>query len=68
MIAATEVNVPLWPWGVLIIGLGIYAVAVAAFLAAGRREDARALAGFIPDSWSWSGASRAIRGSPGRDA
>lgn len=49
MIAAAEVDVPLWPWGVLIIGLGIYAVAVAAFLAAGRREDARALAGFIPD-------------------
>ncbi len=31
------------------IALGLYVVAVAALIAAGRREDARALAGFIPD-------------------
>jgi uncharacterized membrane protein YkvA (DUF1232 family) len=29
--------------------VGLYVVAVAALIAAGRREDARALAGFIPD-------------------
>ena len=44
-----DVNVPLWPWGLLLIAAGVYVVAVAAILAAGRREDARALAGFIPD-------------------
>ena len=43
------VSISLWPWGVLLIALALYTVAVAAFLAAGRREDARALAGFIPD-------------------
>ena len=43
------VSIDLWPWGVLIIFLGVYAVAAAALLAAGRREDARAVAGFIPD-------------------
>jgi uncharacterized membrane protein YkvA (DUF1232 family) len=42
-------NVPFWPWGLLLIALGSYVVAVAALIAAGRREDARALAGFIPD-------------------
>src|SRR3954467_8324405 len=31
------------------IAVGLYLVAVAALIAAGRREDARALAGFIPD-------------------
>jgi uncharacterized membrane protein YkvA (DUF1232 family) len=44
-----DINVPLLPWGLLLIGLGLYVVAVAALIAAGRREDARALAGFIPD-------------------
>ncbi len=43
------VEIPLWPWGVVLIAVGVYAVAVASVLAAGRREDARALAGFIPD-------------------
>ncbi len=43
------VSIGLWPWGVLIIALGAYAVGVAVLLAAGRREDARAVAGFIPD-------------------
>jgi uncharacterized membrane protein YkvA (DUF1232 family) len=51
VIAASDgsVHVPLVPWGLLLIAVGLYAVAVAAILAAGRREDARALAGFIPD-------------------
>jgi uncharacterized membrane protein YkvA (DUF1232 family) len=43
------VSIDWWPWGVLIVALGVYVVTVAALLAAGRREDARALAGFIPD-------------------
>jgi uncharacterized membrane protein YkvA (DUF1232 family) len=42
-------DVPFWPWGILLIVLGLYLVGVAALIAAGRREDARALAGFIPD-------------------
>ena len=42
-------NVPFWPWGVLMIVVGLYVVGVAALIGAGRREDARALAGFIPD-------------------
>ncbi|HEY3193364.1 MAG TPA: DUF1232 domain-containing protein [Solirubrobacterales bacterium] len=42
-------NVPFIPWGLLLIALGLYVVAVASLIAAGRREDARALAGFIPD-------------------
>jgi uncharacterized membrane protein YkvA (DUF1232 family) len=42
-------NVPFWPWGVLLLLLGSYLIGVAALIAAGRREDARALAGFIPD-------------------
>ena len=42
-------NVPFWPWGILLIAVGLYVVGIAALIAAGRREDARALAGFIPD-------------------
>lgn len=42
-------DIQLFPWGVLLVALGLYAVAVAALIAAGRREDARALAGFVPD-------------------
>jgi uncharacterized membrane protein YkvA (DUF1232 family) len=42
-------DVPFFPWGLLLIALGSYVVAVAALIGAGRREDARALAGFIPD-------------------
>jgi uncharacterized membrane protein YkvA (DUF1232 family) len=49
LLAEAEVELPLFPWGVLLIALGAYAVCVAAILAAGRREDARAVAGFIPD-------------------
>jgi uncharacterized membrane protein YkvA (DUF1232 family) len=42
-------DVPFWPWGGVLVVLALYVVAVAALIAAGRREDARALAGFIPD-------------------
>ena len=42
-------DVPFWPWGVLLIVVGSYLVGIASLIAAGRREDARALAGFIPD-------------------
>jgi uncharacterized membrane protein YkvA (DUF1232 family) len=42
-------DVPFFPWGVLLLVVGIYVVSIAALIAAGRREDARALAGFIPD-------------------
>jgi uncharacterized membrane protein YkvA (DUF1232 family) len=45
----TPERVPFWPWGVLLLLAGLYLVGVAALIAAGRREDARALAGFIPD-------------------
>ena len=43
------VEVKLVPWGLLLIAVALYALAIAVVLAAGRREDARALAGFIPD-------------------
>lgn len=43
------VSIDLFPWGVFLIALGLYVVAVAALLAAGRRDDARAVAGFLPD-------------------
>jgi uncharacterized membrane protein YkvA (DUF1232 family) len=49
MAAIRPEEVPFWPWGLLLIALGVYVVAVASLIAAGRREDARALAGFIPD-------------------
>ena len=44
-----EIHVPLFPWGLLLIIVGLWILGVAALIAAGRREDARALAGFIPD-------------------
>ena len=47
--ALTPDQVPFWPWGLLVFVAGAYVLAVAALIAAGRREDARALAGFIPD-------------------
>lgn len=47
--ALTPDRVPFWPWGLLVLLVGLYVVSVAALIAAGRREDARALAGFIPD-------------------
>jgi uncharacterized membrane protein YkvA (DUF1232 family) len=49
MAAITPEEVPFVPWGLLLIALALYLVGVAALIAAGRREDARALAGFIPD-------------------
>jgi uncharacterized membrane protein YkvA (DUF1232 family) len=49
MAAINPEDVPFWPWGLLLFIVGSYVVAVAALIAAGRREDARALAGFIPD-------------------
>jgi uncharacterized membrane protein YkvA (DUF1232 family) len=48
-LAVAAEDIPFFPWGVLIFLVGLYVVAVAALIAAGRREDARALAGFIPD-------------------
>jgi uncharacterized membrane protein YkvA (DUF1232 family) len=48
-VSETGVEISLWPWGILIIAVGLYALTVAVVLAAGRRDDARALAGFIPD-------------------
>src|SRR3954449_2094166 len=47
--ALTPEKVPFWPWGLLLFIAGVYVLGVAALIAAGRREDARALAGFIPD-------------------
>ena len=38
-----------WPLLVLIVVLGLYLAAVVALLIVGRREHARALAGFVPD-------------------
>jgi uncharacterized membrane protein YkvA (DUF1232 family) len=47
--AVTPEEIPFWPWGLLLIALAAYLVGIAALIAAGRREDARALAGFVPD-------------------
>jgi uncharacterized membrane protein YkvA (DUF1232 family) len=49
MAAIRPDQVSFWPWGLLLFIAGVYVLAVAALIAAGRREDARALAGFIPD-------------------
>jgi uncharacterized membrane protein YkvA (DUF1232 family) len=49
MAALRPENVPFFPWGLLLLIVGLYVLGVAALIAAGRREDARALAGFIPD-------------------
>jgi uncharacterized membrane protein YkvA (DUF1232 family) len=49
MAAVNPEDVPFWPWGLLLFIVGAYVVGIAALIAAGRREDARALAGFIPD-------------------
>ena len=40
---------PRWVWLASIAALALYAALVVALLAAGRREQARALAGFVPD-------------------
>jgi uncharacterized membrane protein YkvA (DUF1232 family) len=49
MAAVKPEDIPFWPWGVLMLVVGLYVVSIAGLIAAGRREDARALAGFIPD-------------------
>jgi len=49
MAALNPDQVPFWPWGLFLLIAGVYLLGVAALIAAGRREDARALAGFIPD-------------------
>jgi uncharacterized membrane protein YkvA (DUF1232 family) len=49
MAAIRPDQVSFWPWGLLLFVAGVYLLGVAALIAAGRREDARALAGFIPD-------------------
>ena len=49
MAAVRPDQVSFWPWGVLLFIAALYVLSVAALIAAGRREDARALAGFIPD-------------------
>jgi uncharacterized membrane protein YkvA (DUF1232 family) len=48
-LAVSADKIPFVPWGLVMIAVGLYLVAVAALIAGGRREDARALAGFIPD-------------------
>ena len=49
--AATITAMTWWQWPLIAAGvtLAIYAAFVAALIIAGRRRDARALAGFIPD-------------------
>jgi uncharacterized membrane protein YkvA (DUF1232 family) len=37
------------PWGLLLVAVVLYTAAVLALVLAGRRTDARALAGFVPD-------------------
>ena len=49
ILAVSPEDIPFWPWGVLMLFVGLYLVGIAALIGAGRREDARALAGFIPD-------------------
>ena len=49
MAALNPEEVHFWPWGLLLFIVGLSVVGVAALIASGRREDARALAGFIPD-------------------
>ena len=48
---ATVLSMSIWAWSLIGIGvfLVVYAVFVVALVIAGRRESARALAGFIPD-------------------
>ncbi len=47
--AVSVEEIPFVPWGLLMLAVALYLVAVASLISAGRREDARALAGFIPD-------------------
>jgi uncharacterized membrane protein YkvA (DUF1232 family) len=41
----------MWAWFPFVLGatLAVYALVVLAFLIAGKRQDARAIAGFVPD-------------------
>jgi len=48
-VAVADIRIELFPWGLLLIALAVYALAVAAIALAGRREAARALARFVPD-------------------
>ncbi len=43
-----SIAMPAWAW-LLLAGLALYAAFVLALFVAGRREHARALAGFVPD-------------------
>jgi uncharacterized membrane protein YkvA (DUF1232 family) len=45
----TSGTLELWPWGAIVAAAVVYAAFLVALLVAGRRSDARALAGFIPD-------------------
>lgn len=38
-----------WPWGLLLALVGLYLLVVCGLVLAGRREQARAIAGFVPD-------------------
>jgi len=49
MTALAPEKVQFWPWGLLLFIVAAYLLAIAALIAAGRREDARMIAGFIPD-------------------
>ncbi len=40
---------PNWAYYAVGIPLGLYLTVIVAFILAGKREDARAIAGFIPD-------------------
>jgi uncharacterized membrane protein YkvA (DUF1232 family) len=42
-------GIDLWPWGIVLAGAALYAAFVALLLVSGRRTDARAIAGFVPD-------------------
>lgn len=47
--ALAILGIDLVPWGILLAAVLVYLAAVLALLVAGRRTDARALAGFVPD-------------------
>ena len=42
-------GIPLFPWGALLVAIALYAALVVGLVIAGRRDHARAVAGFIPD-------------------
>jgi uncharacterized membrane protein YkvA (DUF1232 family) len=59
-------GIELVPWGLLLLTAATYALAVLAFIVLGRREDARALATFIPDCLVMVGRLAADRRTPSR--